>query len=92
MEFEWDEAKRFSNLTRHGIDFRAVRRLFDGRPVLTNKSSYADEQRWLTTGILGERFVTVVWTWRGDTIRMISARRARDGEQRAYRALHGRGA
>ncbi|MDP9354285.1 MAG: BrnT family toxin [Chloroflexota bacterium] len=42
----------------------------------------------MTTGELDGRFSTVVWTWRGEVIRLISARRARDAEQRAHRSLH----
>ncbi|MGH2532669.1 MAG: BrnT family toxin [Thermomicrobiales bacterium] len=92
MEFEWDEAKRQSNLVKHTVDFRDTRRLFDGRPVVTTRGPYPDEARYLTTGIIEDRFVTVVWTRRNNATRIISARRARDGEQRAYRALHGGGA
>ncbi len=89
MEFEWDEAKRRSNLVKHGIDFLDVRRLFDGRPVVTDRSSHPDEDRYLTTGTIDGRFVTAIWTRRNNAIRIISARRARDAETRAYRALHG---
>ncbi len=89
MEFEWDEAKRQSNLVKHGIDFGVAIELFDGRPVWTARSSYAQEERFLTTGTIEHRLVTVVWTLRGETIRVISARRARDAEQRAYRSLYG---
>jgi uncharacterized DUF497 family protein len=92
MTFEWDEAKRQSNLAKHGIDFRDVRRLFDGRPVVTARSPYPDEARYATTGVLDGRFVTAVWTRRNDAIRIISARRARNAEARDYRALHGGGA
>jgi uncharacterized DUF497 family protein len=92
MEFEWDEAKRQSNLAKHGIDFRATRRLFDGRPVITSRRPYPDEERYLTTGMIDDLFVTVIWTRRGNATRVISARRARHGEQRTYRSLHGGGA
>lgn len=88
-EFEWDEAKRLSNLGKHGIDFLRARAVSDGCPRRTERSTYTQEERFLTTGILADRFVTVVWTQRGETIRIISARRARVGEERAYRALHG---
>jgi uncharacterized DUF497 family protein len=91
MEFEWDEAKRQSNLDKHGIDFLRARRLFDGRPVVNTRSSYPDEERFLTTGMLDDLFVTVVWTERGSAIRFISARRARDAEKRAHRSLYGGG-
>jgi uncharacterized DUF497 family protein len=31
MEFEWDEAKRERNLTKHGVDFLLAEMLFDAR-------------------------------------------------------------
>lgn len=90
MEFEWDEAKRQSNLAKHGLDFLRARTLFDGRPVHTVMSPRFEEERFATTSEIDGRFYTVIWMWRGDVIRRISARRARDGEERAYRMLHGR--
>ena len=36
-----------------------------------------------------KKFYTVVKTWRDETRRIISFRRARDGEERAYRQAHG---
>jgi len=32
MDFEWNEAKRRSNLDKHGLDFRDALDMFDGRP------------------------------------------------------------
>ncbi|MGI8475771.1 MAG: BrnT family toxin [Thermomicrobiales bacterium] len=89
MNFEWDEAKRLSNLAKHGIDFRVGRRLFDGRPVVTIPSPFSDEARFLTTGVVDDLFITVVWTYRADGIRIISARRARNAEKGAHRSLYG---
>lgn len=90
MRFEWDEEKRRANAAKHGLDFLDVLPLFDGRPRLDSESPRGDEDRIATTARLGDHFITVVWTWRGDdTIRIISARRARHGEERNYRQLHG---
>ena len=89
LTFEWDDAKRESNLRKHGLDFLRMRQLFDERPVVTRRSSYVHEERYLTTGIVGDRFVTLVWTLGNGATRFISAKRACDGETRAYRALHG---
>jgi len=89
MEFEWDPAKREANLAKHRIDFIQASELFDGRPVWTARSTYSDEARYLTTGVIEERFVKVVWTRRNQAIHIISARRARDGERRAYHTLFG---
>lgn len=91
MEFEWDETKRQLNLAKHGIDFRLARLLFDGRPVVTTRNVFPREERYLTTGIIANLFVTVVWTRRVTAIRVISVRRAAHAEQRIFRSLHGGG-
>jgi uncharacterized DUF497 family protein len=88
MSFEWDEEKRVVNLEKHRIDFVDAQILFDGRPAITATSPQLSEDRYLTTGQIGERFYTAVWTWRGEIIRLISVRRARDAEERAYRDVY----
>jgi hypothetical protein len=35
------------------------------------------------------KFFAVVWTWRDKAVRIITARRARDEEEKRYRALYG---
>jgi len=90
MDFEWDEAKRGKVLFERGIDFVSLApALFDGRPVMTVQSPRADEERFVTIGAVEGRFFAVVWMWRNEAIRLISARRARDGEERYYHALFG---
>lgn len=89
MDFEWDENKRELNLVKHGLDLAAGIRLFDGRPVYSYSSSRAGETRYVTVGLLVDVLVAVVWTERGTTIRLISLRRARDAEKKAYRACFG---
>ncbi len=84
MRFEWDEEKRALNLAKHGIDFDRAVDLFDGRPVREVRSAYLLEERWLTIGPLDGKLVTAVWTPRGDSVRLISVRRARNGEERDY--------
>jgi uncharacterized DUF497 family protein len=63
--------------------------LFDGRSVISYPSPRHDEQRIVTVGLIGIKFYAVVWTERGDATRLISFRRARVGEERAYRARFG---
>ena len=84
MEFEWDDTKAEANIAKHDIDFDTAIDLFDGRVVIETRSVYPDEERWQRTGIVDERFMTVIWTHRGDVIRIISARRARTNEKRDY--------
>ena len=90
MDFEWDEEKRRANLAKHRIDFVDALAVFDGRARVDRESPRDDEQRFATTARLEGRFVTVVWTWRGEAlVRIISARRARDEEERHHRQVHG---
>ena len=89
MEFVWDEAKRAVNLAKHGLDLADGGHLFDGRPVFRYDSPRGAELRHVWVGFLGGRLVALVWTRRGGAARLISLRRARDGEGRNYRARYG---
>ena len=90
MDFEWDEAKRQSNIDKHGFDFRRALEIFDGRSRLDLGSSRGGEERTLSVAIFNHRFAAITWTWRGsETIRIISVRRARRAEERQYRQLYG---
>lgn len=89
MIFEWDEAKRDRVLAERGIDFLDLAAsLFDGRPVITIPSRRGDEERFITIGFVEDRAFALVWVRRGEAIRIITARRARDGEERTYRSIH----
>jgi uncharacterized DUF497 family protein len=48
-----------------------------------------EEERFASTAELTGKFYTVIWTWRGENRRIISFRRARNGEERAYRKVFG---
>jgi uncharacterized DUF497 family protein len=89
MNFEWHEHKRQWVIDERGIDFLDVTQLFDGRDVITVRSPRQDEERWATTGLIGGKEITVIWTLRGENIRIISARRARNNERRAYHEVYG---
>jgi hypothetical protein len=81
----WDPEKAAANLRKHGVDFAdAVTALFDER-ALTVPEPSAHEDRFVTMGMdaLG-RILVVVYTWREDDVRLISARRATASERRRY--------
>jgi uncharacterized DUF497 family protein len=85
MGFEWDEAKRLANLDKHGINFIDVPEVFEGDIVTVEDDRYSyGEQRFVTFGLLQGRVVAVVHTDRGESIRIISARKATKNEQRSY--------
>ncbi|HEX5726868.1 MAG TPA: BrnT family toxin [Longimicrobiaceae bacterium] len=87
MSFDWDRQKAEANFAKHGIRFEdAVGALLDERAV-TIPDDDPDEERSVTVGmdVLG-RLVVVVYTWRGETIRLISARKATRTEEQWYTA------
>ena len=85
MRFEWDEAKRESNLLKHGIDFIEVEKVFEGETVtiLDVRFDYGEE-RFITLGLLDGRVVVIVHTETDDLIRLISARKATSNEEISY--------
>jgi uncharacterized DUF497 family protein len=87
LGFEWDEAKRLATLAKHGIDFNAAISVFGQEPMFI-ESVRGEEKRWIAVGLLKGIEIAVVFTLRGEVIRIITARRARHGERRAYHARH----
>jgi len=85
MDSEWDEAKREANILKHGIDFVAAVKIFDG-PFIESKDRRRDYggERYQAIGELDGRIIQIVYTWRGERRRIISARRAGRNERRAY--------
>jgi uncharacterized DUF497 family protein len=85
VEFEWDEAKRRSNLRKHGIDFVGVEQLFEGVTVtiLDDRADYGEE-RFVTFGLLDGRVVAVAHTEADKVIRIISVRKATKNEESGY--------
>jgi len=90
MEFEWDERKRAQIINERALDFVSAHRFFDRRPAIHQPSLRNNEERWKTTAQLEGTFFTVVWTWRGEAIRVISIRRAHAQEIRKFRETYDR--
>ncbi len=86
MDFEWDKAKAASNLRKHDIDFAdAVLALEDALAVTLEDPRAEGEPRFVTLGVDPEgRLLVVVYTWRGERARLISARKATRRELRQY--------
>jgi uncharacterized protein len=86
MGFEWDEAKRQSNVRQRGIDFPDVIPCFSDPQRLVEEDARRDygERRFHLLCPLRGRLYHVTFTERGQNIRIISARRANQREQRHY--------
>ncbi|MDZ7668308.1 MAG: BrnT family toxin [Gammaproteobacteria bacterium] len=86
MHFEWDKAKAASNAKKHGVRFpEAVVALQDGAAFTIEDPDSEGEDRFVSIGAddLGRLLVTV-FTYRNEGIRIISSRRATNGERRLY--------
>ena len=84
MEFEFDPAKSASNLEKHGIDFDAVQAIWQDVMRVEVPARTADEPRWLVVGQIEDKHWSVVVTYRGPRVRIISARRSRKEEVALY--------
>ena len=84
MDFEFDPAKSAANLKKHGIDFIGAQGLWSDLDRLEIPARPLDELRTQVIGRIGDVVWSAFITIRGDRIRIISVRRARDEEKAAY--------
>lgn len=84
MPFEFDEAKSRANQAKHGIDFVEAQALWRDDRLLEVPARTEDEPRFLVVGRIGDRYWSAVITYRGERVRIISVRRARDEEVALY--------
>lgn len=89
LDFDWDDDKALSNLSKHGIGFEYAARIFlDVDRVDFDVTRNEDgEERRKTVGMIDGRVFTVVYTRREPVIRIISARRCNAKESRVYGAF-----
>ena len=89
MDFEWDPSKAAVNRKKHGVDFAdAALVLYDDFALTMPDARECGEERFATMGMdpCG-RLLVVVYAWRDDRIRIISARSATRAERRRYESM-----
>ena len=86
MLFGWDTRKAAQNVVKHGVPFEYATRVFLDIQRLDTEDTRHDyrEERRITMGKIEGRLFVVAYTPRGEVIRLISARKANDREQRQY--------
>lgn len=86
MEFQFDPAKAAGNLRKHGVSFADAEAVFMDPLALHRIDPDAEgEERFVAIGAgSAGPLLVVVYTLRGEAIRLISARRATPVEIRAY--------
>ena len=84
MIFEFDPSKSNINKKKHGIDFIEAQTLWEDPDFLEIPARTTDEERFLVIGKIETKPWSVVVTYRGENIRIISARRSREDEIDKY--------
>jgi uncharacterized DUF497 family protein len=85
MQFEFDAAKSASNKAKHGLDFVEIQYLWKSVPRLRKQANIVEGQmRYAIIGHIKKDLYTVIVTYHGASIRIISARRSNQTESEAY--------
>lgn len=90
MEYEWDPEKDLANFVKHRISFADAVAVFLDPAMIEENSTRPEfgEERRKAIGLMGDDVTTVVFTMRGSSRRIISARKARRDERARYRQGH----
>ena len=86
VEFEWDDEKADRNLRDHGLSFEDAVPVFLDPYRLEVEDDREDygETRYYTIRMVNDVVLAVIFTWREECVRIISARKATKPEQRKY--------
>lgn len=82
--FEFDPAKSEANRAKHGIDFEAAQALWDDDDGYAVHVTQLPEDRWILVARWNGKHWSAIFTHRDGNIRIISVRRAREKEIKAY--------
>ncbi len=82
--FEYDDKKSEINKRKHGLDFIEAQELWKDPDIIQIKANSDTESRYLVIGNIGNKIWSAVITYRGEKIRIISVRRARNSEVTIY--------
>ena len=86
MVFDFDPAKSKKNKTKHGINFVDAKKIWLDRDLIKDvPDNYKDgEQYWLAVGEWNGTIWSMIYNRRGNTIWIVSVRRAREYERNEY--------
>jgi hypothetical protein len=86
IEFEWDDEKNRRNRAKHRLDFSIAAWVFRDPfwQGAEDRTMDYDEVRLRATGMVGDRLITLIYTDRGNRLRIISARKASPSERYEY--------
>lgn len=82
--FEFDPKKSTANLAKHGIDFVEAQAIWTDPDRLEVSARSLQESRYQVIGRIEQKTWSAFITYRHETIRIISVRRARPEEEERY--------
>lgn len=85
LKYDWDPGKAAANKAKHGLAFEDAE-AFDWTTALVAGDRRADygEPRFKALGFIDDRLCVMIFTERGDAVRIISLRRANAQERKSY--------
>jgi uncharacterized protein len=85
LRIEFDNAKNMANIAKHGVDMgRAADFDFETAKTSPDTRRNYGEDRVIALGFIARRLHVLVFTMRGQTLRVISLRKANSKERNAY--------
>jgi uncharacterized DUF497 family protein len=84
VQFEYDSVKSQNNKSKHGIDFEEAQLLWNDPLRVEIQARSTTEPRSIVIGKIGDKHWSAIITNRGEAIRIISVRRARENEEEIY--------
>ncbi len=87
MKFEWDPEKAEANKRKHAVSFHEAATVFGDPLAITfpDPDHSMDEDRYITFGLSRfDRLLVIAHADRGESVRIISARRMTRQERRIY--------
>jgi uncharacterized DUF497 family protein len=85
LAIEFDRGKNIANVSKHGVDMAAAAEFdFETAETWTDTRKSYGEMRTIAIGFIGLRLHVLVFTMRGQIMRVISLRKANRKESAAY--------
>jgi uncharacterized DUF497 family protein len=93
MKFEWSTVKAVTNIKKHGVSFEEAKSVFfdDFAVQFFDQKNSNNEERFLMLGMSNESNLLLICHCErddGNTIRLISARKATKNESKNYQRGH----
>ncbi|MEW5949816.1 MAG: BrnT family toxin [Thermodesulfobacteriota bacterium] len=88
--FEWDQGNLLKNWEKHGVSAAECEQIFFNQPLITaqdEKHSKGEKRCYALGHTDAQRYLFVVFTIRGNRIRVISARDMNKKERKEYELL-----